>query len=183
MLASLCNKWWCLLLYGLTAVIAGVISVTHPGLTVFLLAVMIGVNALIQGLMCVMIGIGGGGEGRPWWEMILLGLVGVGFGIAALAWPGLVIETLLVIVAAWAVVRGIFEIAAAIKLRHVIDDEWFLALSGVFSIAFGALLFARPISGMLAIGMVIGIFMFMYGLTAIGLSLRLRNLRNRLGSR
>lgn len=183
MLASLCNKWWCLALRGLTAVVAGVIAVMHPGLTVWVLAILIGVNALIEGLTCVMVGIGGGADGRPWWEMIVLGLIGVGFGILTLAQPGILIETLLFFIAIWAVVRGVFEIAAAIKLRHVIDDEWFLAISGLFSIAFGALLFSKPIAGILAIGMVIGIFLFMYGLIAIGISLRLRNMRSRLGAR
>lgn len=180
MLNALCNKWWCLALRGLTAVVAGVISVTHPGLTVYVLAILIGVNALIDGLMCVFIGFGGGAGGRPWWEMIVLGLIGVGFGILTLARPTILIETLLLFIAVWAVVRGVLEIAAAIKLRHVIDDEWFLALSGIFSIAFGALLLAKPLTAALAIGMVIGVFLFMYGLVAIGLSLRLRSMRNRL---
>ena len=103
MLNSLCNKWWCLLLRGLAAVVAGVIAFTHPALTAAVIAILIGVNALIDGAMCVFIGIRGGGDGRPWWEMILLGLVGVGFGTAALAWPGPLLATLVIFVGAWAI--------------------------------------------------------------------------------
>jgi uncharacterized membrane protein HdeD (DUF308 family) len=180
MLNALCNKWWCLLLRGLTAVVAGVISVMHPGVTVVVLAVLIGINALIEGLMCVFIGIGGGGEGRPWWEMIVLGLIGVGFGIAALAFPPAVITTMIFLIGIWAVARGVVEIAAAIKLRHVIEDEWLIAISGLFSILFGALLLSKPREGALAIGIVIGLFLVVYGLTAVGFSLRLRTLRIRL---
>lgn len=180
MLASLCNKWWCLALRGLTAVVAGVISVLHPGLTVYVLAVLIGVNALIEGLMCVMIGIGGGGNGRPWWEMILLGLIGVGFGIFALAFPPALMAAMIFLIGIWAVARGVIEIAAAIKLRHVIDDEWLIAISGLFSILFGGLLLSKPLEGIEVIGIVIGLFLVMYGLTAVGFSLRLRSLRSRL---
>ena len=180
MLRMLCDKWWCLLLRGLTAIIAGAVAVAHPGLTVLVLAVLVGVSALVDGLACVLVGLRGGAGGRPWWEMIVLGLVGVGFGIAALAWPGLVLATLLALVGAWAVARGVIEIVAAVKLRKILEDEWILGLSGAVSIAFGILLLAKPMQGLLVIGVVIGCFLFVYGLAAVAFSLRLRALRSRL---
>lgn len=182
MLNALCSKWWCLLLRGLFAIVAGVISVAHPGLTVELLVLLVGISSLIDGLACVFMGIGGGGEGRPWWEMILLGLVGVGFGIAALVQPGAIAVVLLAFVAGWAIVRGVVEIVAAVKLRKVIDDEWLLGLSGAISVAFGVMLMARPLAGILAIGMVIGIFLVFFGATAVALSFRLKGLQKRLGT-
>lgn len=182
MLKALCDKWWCLLLRGLFAIVAGVIAVAHPGLTISLLVLLIGVSSLIDGLACVFMGIGGGGEGRPWWEMILLGLIGVGFGIATFVRPEAIAVVLLTFVAAWAIVRGVIEIVAAVKLRKVIDDEWMLGLSGAVSIAFGAMLFARPIAGLLAMGTVIGIFLVFFGATAVALSFRLKGLQKRLGT-
>lgn len=182
MLSALCNKWWCLLLRGLFAVVAGVISVMHPGLTIALLVILVGVSALIDGLACVFIGVGGGGEGRPWWEMILLGLIGVGFGIAAFVRPEAVAVVLLAFVGAWAIARGVVEIVVAVRLRKVIEDEWLLGLSGAVSIAFGAMLLAKPIAGLLAMGMVIGIFLVFFGATAIALSFRLRAIQKRLGT-
>jgi uncharacterized membrane protein HdeD (DUF308 family) len=180
MLRALCDKWWYIFLRGLVAIVAGAIAVAHPDLTLLVLAILVGCAALIDGLGCVMIGVGGAADGRPWWEMILLGLLGVGFGIAALAWPGLVVTTLLAIVGFWAVARGAIEIAAAIKLRRILEDEWILGLSGALSIAFGVLLLAKPLAGMLVIGVVIGSFLFVYGLAAVAFSLRLRSLRNQL---
>jgi uncharacterized membrane protein HdeD (DUF308 family) len=44
------------------------------------------------------------------------------------------------VIAAWAVVTGCFEIAAAIRLRRVISGEWLLVLSGALSLVFGILL-------------------------------------------
>ena len=77
----------------------------------------------------------------------------------------------------WAVA---FEIAAAISLRKLIDDEWVLGLSGLLSIMFGVLLLARPGAGLVAVGMLIGAFMITVGILAVALSLRLRKISNRL---
>jgi uncharacterized membrane protein HdeD (DUF308 family) len=160
--------------------VAGAIAVAHPDVPFIVLAILVGVSALADGLMCVFVGFRGAADGRTWWEMVVLGLLGVGFGIAALAWPGLVITTLLMLVGAWAVARGVLEIVAAIKLRKVLDDEWILGLSGALSIAFGAVLLAKPLEGAVIIGIIIGCFLFVYGLAAVVFSLRLRSLRNRL---
>jgi len=59
----------------------------------------------------------------------------------------------------------------------VIDGEWLLILSGLLSVAFGVLLFLRPGVGALAVMWLIGIYMIVFGITAIALSLRLRSLK------
>lgn len=180
MLPKLCSKWWCLLLRGLTAIVAGAIAIAHPGLTAYILAVLIGINALIDGLMCVFVGIRGGTDSKPWWEMIGLGALGVVFGIVALAQPGIVLATLIVLIGIWSIARGAMEIAVAVKLRKVLDDEWILGLSGALSIAFGALLLFKPIEGIFLLGVLIGVFLLAGGLFLAALALRLRTIRNRL---
>ncbi|HEU4792803.1 MAG TPA: hypothetical protein VFS96_04010 [Nitrolancea sp.] len=52
--------------------------------------------------------------------------------------------------------HGIFEIVAAIQLRHVITTEWLLGLGGLASLAFAILLIARPGVGALAVVWIIG---------------------------
>ena len=59
-------------------------------------------------------------------------------------YPGLTALALVYLIAAWAAVRGIFEIIAAFHLRKEIDNEWLLALSGLLSLGLGLFLFAAP---------------------------------------
>ena len=61
-------------------------------------------------------------------------------------------------VAAWALVTGVFEIAAAISMRKEMRHEWLMGLRGLVSmIVLGVILLAvRPVEGLVAIVWVLG---------------------------
>jgi uncharacterized membrane protein HdeD (DUF308 family) len=84
---------------------------------------------------------------------------------------------LIYIIAAWAVLTGILEIVAAVRLRNEITNEWFLALGGVLSIGLGILLFLQPAAGTLAIIWMIGGYALIFGFLLVILGVRLRNWR------
>ena len=184
MLRVICGRWWVLLLRGIVAILLGIAMIAQPAITLVALAYMFAVFTAIDGVVAVIIGIRGESDGTVWWTMVLLGVLAIIAGITAatlaLTRPGLALYTLLVVIAASAIVRGVFEIAAAIRLRKEIDDEWILGLSGLLSILFGALILARPGAGILAIALLIGAYMLALGVMAIALSLRLRRLGNKL---
>ena len=90
-------------------------------------------------------------------------------------WPGMTALVLLMFIASWAVLMGIFEIAAAIRLRKHIENEWLLALSGVVSIAFGVLMFLQPGPGALAVVWLIGSFSLLFGILLIVLGFKLKD--------
>ena len=106
--------------------------------------------------------------------MVILGLLAIAAGITAFAWPGLTLLVLATIIAVSAIVRGAFEIYAAIALRKELDDEWILGLSGVMSVHFRRADHVPPGAGLIAITLLIGAYMLALGVFAIALSLRLR---------
>jgi uncharacterized membrane protein HdeD (DUF308 family) len=93
--------------------------------------------------------------------------------------PDVTAVALLYLISAWAVGRGLIEIVAAIHLRKLITNEWFLAVSGVLSIVFGAVLL-NPSAGALAMVWLIGTYALLFGIMLIVLALRLRTLPQRL---
>jgi uncharacterized membrane protein HdeD (DUF308 family) len=91
-------------------------------------------------------------------------------------YPNVTALVLLYFIAAWAIVTGVFEVIAAIQLRQEINNEWFLILSGVLSIAFGVLAYVYPQATALSILWLIGIYAVIYGIAIIALGLRVRSL-------
>ena len=78
-------------------------------------------------------------------------------------------------VPAGAIATGILEIAAAVRLRKVITNEWWLALAGAASFGFGVLLLLRPGLGALALVWWIGAFALVFGVLLIALAFRMRS--------
>src|SRR6185369_6144718 len=149
---ALAENWWLLLLRGVASIIFGVLAFIWPGLTLVALIFLWGAYAIVDGVIALWAAISGkAGAIAPRWWLAVVGIVGLLAGVVAFGSPGLTALVLLMFIAGWAIVVGVLEIWGAIQLRKEIDGEWWLILSGLLSIAFGALLFARPGPGALAL--------------------------------
>jgi uncharacterized membrane protein HdeD (DUF308 family) len=179
MLNALARQWWVLLLNGVLAIAFGILACSWPGLTLFALIMLFAVYCIADGITSIIAAFNKKQRGH-WFMMLLIGVVSILAGIAAIAWPGLTAIALVMIIAAWAIMKGVFEIVAAIELRKEIDNEWLLGLAGVVSILFGIVLFARPGEGALALIWVIGFFAIARGALLIMLGMRLRRINNSL---
>ena len=84
-------------------------------------------------------------------SLIFGGLLGILAGLLTFVMPGITARGLLILIAAWALVTGILEIIAAIRLRKVVTNEWLLILAGIASVAFGVILLLQPAAGALAL--------------------------------
>jgi uncharacterized membrane protein HdeD (DUF308 family) len=169
------KNWWVLLIRGVLAVLFAVMALMLPGLTLVMLVLLYGIYAFADGLAALWVG----GRARAWW-FVLLGLIGVIAGVFTFIYPGITAVALLYLIAAWAIVRGVFEIMTAIQLRKEISNEWLLIIAGILSIIFGGALVTNPASGALAVVWIIGTYAFIFGLMMIVLAFRLRRSPGRL---
>lgn len=177
---GLSARWWAVVLRGVFAIIFGVIALAEPGITLAALVITYGVYALADGLFSLVTLARGRRGLQPWWSLLLEGLLGIGAGVVSFVWPKLTLLVLVSIVAAWAIIRGGFLIAAAIRLRQEIKGEWLLALAGVLSVVLGVLIFMRPVSGAVAIAFVLGVYAIAFGVVLIGLGFRMKRWADRI---
>jgi uncharacterized membrane protein HdeD (DUF308 family) len=180
MLTSITRNWWIFLIRGICAVIIGIVAFAWPGITLEALVLVFGIYAIIDGVSAIAIGASADSVGERWWGMVLVGVLSLIAGILTFAWPAITAVVLLAFIAAWAIVRGIMEIYAAITLRKMIENEWMLVLGGICSILFGGIMVARPAAGALAVLWIIGIYAIVFGVLTIALAFKLHSLRPHL---
>jgi uncharacterized membrane protein HdeD (DUF308 family) len=174
MLEHLGRNWGWVVLRGVAAVLFGVLAFAWPGITLAALVIVWGAYALADGVLALVAAYRVRDQGKPFWSLLIVGLLGIAAGIVTFIWPGMTALVLLTFIAAWAVVMGIFQIIAAFRLRKEIQNEWLLGLSGALSVLFGIVMFVQPGAGALAVIWLIGSFAIVFGVLLIWLGLRLR---------
>jgi uncharacterized membrane protein HdeD (DUF308 family) len=179
-LHALAKGWWIMLLRGLAAVAFGVLAFAWPGLTILTLILLFAAYALVDGLFALFSLFGSRDHGVPAWWLVVVGLLGIAAAAVTFLWPGITAVMLVMIIGAWALVHGVFEIIAAFHLRRELEDWWILALSGVISVIFGGLVLSNPGGGALALVWLIGFYAVVFGALLIILSFRLKKVSARL---
>jgi uncharacterized membrane protein HdeD (DUF308 family) len=180
--AVLSDRWWVLLVRGLIAIAFGVIVYTQPGISLAMLVLLFGAFSLADGVLGVWTAFSSRKDHDNWWVLLLWGLVGIGIGIITFLAPGITALALLFYIAVWAIVIGVLQVIAAVRLRREIEGEWLLGLAGVISIAFGVLLLARPGAGALAVLWIISVYAVLTGILLILLAFKVKSFGRKLAA-
>jgi uncharacterized membrane protein HdeD (DUF308 family) len=163
----LSHIWRATLLRGLLGIAFAVVILVWPGIGLTTLTALFGAYALVSGGASV----GGAFKtsmpagDRAW--LVLGGLGGIAVGVLVFAWPGLSALALLYVIAAWAIASGVLELSLAFGLPAGGERRLLLALSGLLSMAFGVVMFARPGAGAVALLALIAAFAFVTGVVQV----------------
>lgn len=176
MVSTLSKHWWMLALRGVLAILFGVMALVWPGLALTTLVLLFGAYALVDGVAAIFTAFSNREVNKSWWLLALEGLVGVLAGILTFVYPGITVFILLTLIAIWAIMTGVMQIIAAIRLREEIEGEFLLGLSGVASVIFGVLVLLFPGGGAVAIVWMIAIYSILFGVLLVALGLRFRNM-------
>jgi len=172
MVGQLVRNWWVPVLRGVLGILFGFLVFAYPRTTVEVFVYLFGAYALLDGVIALALAFDAS-RGRGW--LVLSGIAGIAAGILTFMYPSTTAVALVYIVAAWAIITGIFEIAAALEWRQVFSDTWMLGLAGVLSIILGVLLFSSPSAGLLAWAWLIGFYAIVYGVLYIATGIRLKS--------
>ena len=170
-----------LILLGVLAIIVGIIALAWPGVTILALVILFAVYAFIDAGLQAMRAFGSATAG-PVLGHLLLGLIALAAGVIAIVWPGPTALVLVLVVGIWAFVGGIMEIAAAFGSGESAGTRALFVLSGLISVAFGVVLFARPGVGAVTLALLFGFFALIYGVSQIILGVETRRTGKTLDS-
>ena len=176
-LAYVHGRLGALAIRGIFAVLFGLVALFWPGVTVLALVLLFGAYAFVDGIFAIVAAFRQADKGVRW-LILLEGVLGIVIGVVAFIWPGTAALALLYLIAAWAVITGILEIAAAVGLRRVIRGEWALIVGGVASVIFGVLLAVWPREGLLVLAWIFGIYALVFGVMQLVLAFRVRRMQH-----
>jgi uncharacterized membrane protein HdeD (DUF308 family) len=177
------RNWGWFLLRGLLALALGSVAIFAPAIALSALTLTFAAFALVDGLSSIAAGVRGARRASDrWWELVLRGAVGMAIAAVFVAAPAITVISYpvasLILLSAWSIATGTFEITAAVRLRREIRGEWLLALSGILSILLGIavplMLLLYPAAAILSVGWMIGIYALAAGFVLVALALRLR---------
>lgn len=164
-----------LILIGVLAVVAGVVAIAWPGVTILALVILFAVYAFVaaglQGARAFSSRAAG-----PVLGHLLLALVDLAAGVIALSWPAPTALVLVIVVAAWALVGGFAEFFAGFGVGEPAGTRALFIVSGLVSVAFGILLFARPGVGAVTLALLFGLYSLIYGFSQITAGIEARRL-------
>jgi uncharacterized membrane protein HdeD (DUF308 family) len=177
LIETLKRHWWVPVIRGIAAIAFGIVAFVYPGLTIATLVLFFGAWVLIDGIFRIVGAIGHRASDSDWGWQLVIGLLGIVVGLLTFHAPQITALALVIYIAAWALMIGASEIAAAVKLRREIKGEWFLILMGLASIVFAVLLLWNPVAGAAAVIWLIAWYAVVLGILAIFFGFRLKTLR------
>lgn len=167
------QSWGWIFLRGVLALLFAAALLLWPAAAVVTLAWVWGIFIFVDGLFCILAAWKVRASTHRPWVYILWGILSMLAGLVASCYPGLTAFVLVSIMGIWAIFSGILQIASGFGTRHVRDSFWSSVLFGIIAILFGAMLFARPLEGVVAIAWIIAFYSIIVGCFFISISLKL----------
>jgi uncharacterized membrane protein HdeD (DUF308 family) len=169
---TLFRHWWAIALRGVIAIVFGLVALLWPRLTLEALVVCFGAFALVDGMFAVVVALGDRGTHTRWGVLLAEGLVGIAIGLLTFFWPLITALALLYLIATWAILTGVLEIAVAAWMHRAMGNEWLQLFGGIASLLFGVLMAVLPGVGLLALTWLIGVYALVFGVLLIVLGFR-----------
>jgi uncharacterized membrane protein HdeD (DUF308 family) len=168
------GKWWLFVLLGAIAIIAGVLALAYPDITLLALGIIFGAYLLVWGIFTLA---GAFVPGTPTALVVLrvlVGFLGVLAGLICLVRPGASLLAVLIAFSFWFILIGIADLAQAMETS---DNRALLVVLGLVSVAAGVIILGNPDIGLPTLALLVGIGLLVRGTLEIVMGFALRSAR------
>lgn len=172
MIAVLAKNWWAIGIRGALGILFGLIALFLPGATMLSLVLVFAAYAFADGVFGIVSAVRAARAHERWGYLLLEGLVNIAVAAVAVLWPGITVVAFVFLVAFWAILTGVLELAAAFRLE-LIDGRGWLIFGGVVSVLYGALLIVTPMIGAVVLTWWLGAYALVFGVTLVVLAFKL----------
>lgn len=168
------RAWGLVAVRGVLAILFGLFAFFYPGVTLLVLIAFFGAYMFVDGIVALVQAVRFRHQREQWPMLLLEGILGIVAGLVTYFLPGAAAFAWVFTIAAWALVTGILEIVAAVRLRRYFPGEVFLAISGIVSILLAIAFVLLPMLGLLVAVWMVGAYAIVFGALLLSLAFRLR---------
>lgn len=172
---SVQTMWRAVVAWGVFAVVLGVLMLLWPGITAAVAAVLFGVYLLISGIAMVISAFGF--DERAGTRVLLFISGALSVILAVLAFRGFGEGWGIALLGIWIGVAfafsGVADLAVAINHRELSGRGW-QALTGVVELLAGLIMLVWPVSSVVTLAQVVGVFLIVIGVMQVIKALKLR---------
>jgi uncharacterized membrane protein HdeD (DUF308 family) len=152
--------------FGVIAILLGLLAILSPAVAGTSVLLILGVIVLVAGIIRIIWAFGSGSVGKGV-LMFAIGVLTLLCGIGLIANPLFASGVLTVILAVYFLLDGLAEIVAGFKQKGRQGWIWML-LGGIVSVLLAGIIWKQfPLSGIWAIGVLLGIKLFFIGLIMV----------------
>jgi uncharacterized membrane protein HdeD (DUF308 family) len=109
-----------------------------------------------------------------WWLWLVRGILAIVLGVIALAQPTAALLGLTIWLGAYFLVDGVVSLFHGFGEQPTGRSRWPLIIWGVIGILAGITIFARPLTSVLTLGVIIGVWAIIFGVLEVVNGIRLR---------
>ncbi len=159
---------------GVLSIVAGVLAIVYPDLTLLALALIAGINLLLLGVLGLVDSVtSNDADGSTRVLSGVLGLLGVIAGLVVMRRPGESLVAIVLILGVWFVVSGLVDLIRAIVTP---GERAFRLLVATVDIVLGGLILTLPDLTLTTMALLAGFAFIIRGVFAVFIGLRLRKL-------
>jgi uncharacterized membrane protein HdeD (DUF308 family) len=169
---------WALGLSGLVSILFAIAILVWPDISLFALVIVFGAYSLVRGVFGLAASLSMPSVPDRGW-LILSSVAGIAVGIIVFIWTEMSALALLYVIGTYAIIFGVLTVAGAFRLPLDDSDRILVTLTGVISVLFGILMFAKPGDGALVLLALIAAYALITGVAELTIAIGGRRLFER----
>ncbi len=172
-LEPLVKNWWMMAGRGILAVLFGTVIVLWRIPVFDAVIVSFGTYAIADGILAIASALRAARPRTAGWPSALEGIISVVLGVLAFTWPFFPHRVIVVLVA-WGVLTGVFELVAAARLPRTLAAHWLVATGGAASIFLALVVLALPRADSDRVALGLGVYAIVFGIVILLAAFRFR---------
>jgi uncharacterized membrane protein HdeD (DUF308 family) len=171
-LAELRSAGWLVLAAGAVSIVAGLLAIAYPDITLLALAIFAGINIIVLSALSLVDAFAPSSDTGARTLSALLGVLGLIAGLVILRRPGETLLALLIVLGIWLVVHGVAAFFMA--LYELREDRAARMLVAIADLVLGILILSLPDLSLRTVAILAGIGFVLRGVLALYAGWQLR---------